>query len=296
MTHPVYYGRYARKMNLDKALHTFEGILKGIAIDSIINRDELRELRRWRDEHVEYARLHPFCELMPKVDAALKDNIITREEKEDLLWVCNNLHTGNLYYDALTADIQRFHGILHGVLADGVVGDEEVRRLSDWVSENEHLRGCYPFDEVDSVLTTILSDGRISEQERFSLKAFLDDFVVVGEVPPEKRGSRHLAVSGVCAMCPEITFEGRIFCLTGESPRANRTEIARKIEAAGGKCIDNVREDLHYLVVCAEGNRCWAFACYGRKVEQAVQWRKRGARMLIVHETDLWDAIADRTA
>lgn len=296
MKHPIDYLRFTRKMNLDKTVHILEGILKGMAIDSVITEAEVRELIRWRDENIEYAEQHPFNEIMPKVNAALKDGVITVEEKDDLLWVCNNLHTDSIYYNALTSDIQRLQGLLHGVLADGVLNDEEIRRLDNWVSENDHLKGCYPFDEIESLLTTILSDGRIEEKERSSLKAFLEDFAIVGGVPSEQIGSRHLAVSGVCATCPEITFDDRLFCLTGESPKGTRMDIARRIETIGGKVIENVREDLNYLVVCAEGNWCWAFACYGRKVEKAVNYRKKGLPIIIVHENDLWDAIADKKA
>lgn len=288
------YLRYTTRMNLDKAIHTLEGILKGIAMDGNITTDEAQELRRWRAEHIEYATRHPFSEVMPKVDDALRDGVISLDEKDDLLWVCNNLHTGSVYYDDLTSDIQRLHGILHGLLADGVLTDEEIRKLSDWTTENEHLKGCYPFDEIDSLLTAILADGKIEENERLQLKTFLEDFVAVGGVPHERIGTRHLAVSGVCAMCPEIAFENRSFCLTGESRKATRAEIAKKIESIGGTVVGNIREDLDYLVVCAAGNYCWAFSCYGRKVEKAVNYRKKGARIIIAHENDLWDAIADK--
>lgn len=296
MAHPAKYLRYTDRMNLDKAVHTLEGILRGVAIDSIITEAEARELIRWRDDHREFALRHPFTEIMPKLDAALQDGVISDEEKEDLLWVCGNLHTGNAYYDALTSDIQRLHGLLHGLLADGLLDDEEIRRLSDWANENQHLKGCYPFDEIDSVVTAILADGMIDEQERLQLKAFLEDFVTVHGAAPEGMGTRHLAVCGVCAMCPDISFDDKSFCLTGESRKASRDEIARRVEAVGGRVIGNIREDLDYLIVCAEGNRCWAFSCYGRKVEKAVEYRRRGARVVIAHENDLWDAIADRGA
>lgn len=48
-----------------------------------------------------------------------------------------------------------------------------------------------------------------------------------------------------------------------------------------------------FLVVGADGNPCWAFACYGRKVEMAIDYRKQGCKLLIVHENDFWDAARD---
>ncbi len=50
---------------------------------------------------------------------------------------------------------------------------------------------------------------------------------------------------------------------------------------------------LNYLVIGAEGNPCWAFACYGRKVEKAVELRKKGIRVVLVHENDFHDAVLD---
>ena len=173
MIQRIDYLRYTHKMNLDKAIHMLEGILKGIGIDSVITAAEARELSRWRTEHIEFATQQPFTEVMPKVDAALKDGVISIEERDDLLWVCNNLHTGSTYYDAVTSDVQRLHGILHGLLADGVLTDDEILKLTEWVSENDHLKGCYPFDEIESLLTTILSDGKIDDHERLQLKTFL---------------------------------------------------------------------------------------------------------------------------
>ena len=292
--HSLNYGRFMEKANLDKSIHTLEGILKGIALDSIITETEVRELNSWLKKHVDYSKKHPFNEIIPKVKEALKDNIITQEEKDDLLWLCNNLHTDNIYYDAITSDIQRLHGILHGILADGEITDDEIQKLSAWVSENEHLKGCYPFDEIDSLLTTILSDGRIIDEERKLLKAFLENFVVVGDIPVEKISTREFSISGICAVCPDIIFSEKSFCITGESRRATRKDIVKKIETIGGKVFGNIREDLDYLIICSAGNICWAFSCYGRKVEKVVNYRKKGSRIIIAHENDFWDAIADK--
>ena len=61
----------------------------------------------------------------------------------------------------------------------------------------------------------------------------------------------------------------------------------------GGQPHGNVTSKLNYLVIGAEGNPCWAFACYGRKVEKAVELRKKGVRVVIVHENDFHDGVLD---
>jgi hypothetical protein len=55
----------------------------------------------------------------------------------------------------------------------------------------------------------------------------------------------------------------------------------------------SVSSKVDYLIIGADGNPCWAYACYGRKVEMAVQLRKQGSRLQLIHEHDFHDAIAD---
>jgi hypothetical protein len=63
----------------------------------------------------------------------------------------------------------------------------------------------------------------------------------------------------------------------------------------GGEFVSSVTAKVKYLVIGAEGNPCWTYACYGRKVEKAVELRKSGVRLLIIHENDFHDAVADNS-
>ena len=47
----------------------------------------------------------------------------------------------------------------------------------------------------------------------------------------------------------------------------------------------------NYLIIGSEGNTCWAFSCYGRKVEKAMEMRKNGVNIVLVNEIDFWDSI-----
>jgi NAD-dependent DNA ligase len=98
---------------------------------------------------------------------------------------------------------------------------------------------------------------------------------------------------GLCAVCPEISFAQSIFCFTGASSKFTRTEFTALVNRLGGEAVNGVSAKLNYLVIGADGNPCWAYACYGRKVEKAVELRKQGKRIVIVHENDFHDALAD---
>ena len=46
-----------------------------------------------------------------------------------------------------------------------------------------------------------------------------------------------------------------------------------------------------YLIIGDTNNACWSYACYGRKVEKALDLRKSGHTIVLVHEFDVFDAI-----
>ena len=47
----ISYFRYARPQMIDKAIHTLEGIIRGIGIDGNISGKELNEVLHWCNEH-----------------------------------------------------------------------------------------------------------------------------------------------------------------------------------------------------------------------------------------------------
>ena len=290
---------FTRRQRVDRDVHTLEGIIKGIAIDHVIAAEELRELRDWVRDHSKLVGQHPFTELVPRVEAALADGKIDEEEHSDILWLCQNLSSDSVYYDHVTSDLQRLQGILHGLLADGRINDDEIRGLSLWMDEHSYLRRCYPYDEIDTLLTQVLRDRRIDDQERRNLASFFEDFVnysVARQVQNARStGSKRPGkLTGLCAVQPTIEFSDRVFCVTGASERARRAEMARIITSHGGHFSQGVGERLDYLVVCSHDNPAWAYTCYGRKVEQAMELRSVGRRLLLVHESDFWDAVEDR--
>ena len=102
----------------------------------------------------------------------------------------------------------------------------------------------------------------------------------------------NVPITGLCAVCPDVVIEDKLFCFTGASPKATRKGFQKIVEDKGGNYYPRIVKDLDYLVIGDDGNPCWCFACYGRKVEEAVTLRKKGAKLLLVHEADFWAAIA----
>lgn len=291
------YYRYTGKSRLDKAVHTMEGLLKGIAADGEISPVEVQVLKGWMLDHYEFAHKHPFCEIIPVLLEALRDLNISDEERDDLLWLCVQLTTDNTFFDLVTADMQRLQGMMAGISFDGVINTEELSTLREWMDAHGHLRQCWPYDELEALILSVLKDGKIDKKEHEELMAFFADFSrTTGHCSVALQDAGASTVNGICAVRPEVKFPERSFCFTGKSERMTRAKCAEIVQNLGGTFSANVTLGIHYLVIGAEGNPCWTYSCYGRKVEQAVTYRKQGRPLLLIHESDFWVAVQDQEA
>lgn len=292
------YRKYMKKAEIDKAFHTLEGILTGIAIDSKINNKEVQSLISWCNSYELYSGIKPIQEIIEVINDFLSDGILNKDEKEDILWLCNNFTTNNVYFDVITSDIQKLQGILTGILADGIINDREIRSLSEWIGDNEQLSGTYPYDEINSLLTSILMDNKIDDKERAILEVFFSEFIDTESIINLDRNKlsklkKEITIDGLCAVCPDISIPNNTFCFTGISSKTTRNEIKDLIFSLGGTYKNTVSLKTDYLIIGNNNNKCWTFSCYGRKVEQAVNMRKKGQKIIVTHENDFWDAVED---
>lgn len=286
---------FTTKSETDKAFRTLEGILKGIALDKIVNIREIHELKQWCATHVNFLNRHPFSEAIPMIMGIIEDNELDEEEYEDLLWLTESITGNSRYYDVITGDLQILQGIIHGILADNVITQNEVIELERWMENNQQLVGTFPYDEIFSLVKAILADEKVTLEEANMLKAFFADFIPSEEttinIQELNALKKEMKISGICSTNPRIYFDNRCFCFTGASERAKRADIERIINERGSRFSNNVTKNLDYLIIGNAGNPCWTFSCYGRKVEQAIEMRKNGANLVIVNENDFWNVI-----
>jgi len=131
--------RYTKRQRMDTAIHTLVGLLHGISIDDNLNADEIAEVLNWCKQYNDLKAREPFKEIIAKLDEIMADGIITPDEQEDLLWVCKNLSSDGIFYDEITNEIQRLHGILHGVLADSHISTEESKEIIKMIDYGCHI-------------------------------------------------------------------------------------------------------------------------------------------------------------
>jgi NAD-dependent DNA ligase len=192
---------------------------------------------------------------------------------------------------------------LGGIIADNVITEAELKGLSEWLMNHDHLKTCWPYDEIDSIVTAVMSDQKIDRNEHKTLMELFSEFIKLYDDktitnPPLLEGKTvtelgAFSLTGLCAVSPNINFKDSVFCFTGSFSQYKREDLKDLVIKYGGKFSNSVTKIVDYLVIGSEGNPCWAYACYGRKVEEAVNLRKKGHRLLLVHENDFQDAVAD---
>ncbi len=287
------YYMITKPQRVTRAMHSLEGLLKGIAIDGEITLDEVTILQNWLEENREVLQHNPFIELKSLIDNTLADGIIDDNEKKDILWFCDKFTSADNYFSAITSDLQRLHGILGGIISDNVIQKQELDGLKDWLDNHSELKSSWPFDEIYNLVESVLEDGKIDVQEHEMLLSYFGEFFNISSQfdNANSETKKPGIISGICASDPEIIFDNRSFCFTGSSKRETRENIISKISDLGGIISEQLDEDVDYLVIGADGSPCWTFACYGRKVEQAVELQQEGSKIQIVQEDDFWEAM-----
>lgn len=284
------------KQRADKAINSLRGILKGIQLDRQIKPEEANELLLWSRNHNDLIAKNPFREFMQMIEKLIQYEVPSVEAIEDMFWLCDKYENGSIYFSGLTADLQILQGLCHGILADGELHDDEIFGLHKWLEENNHLATYYPYDEIRSLVLSVVSDKKVSDDEKIVLSAYFQQFVSIQDVDVSqklKSQTENILIGGLCTSDPEVTFPGKTFCITGILKRSTREKVFQEISQLGGIPTDSVTKKTDYLIVGDNGNPAWAFTCYGRKVEKAVQMRKEGHKIVLIHEFDFCDILDD---
>lgn len=135
------------------------GFIEGITIDHVVNEKEIGFLEDWIKEQELIRHRHPYNELIPYLEQVLADRVLTKEEQEDVLWLCERL-VSKQYFDQITCDLQRLHAVIGGITADAAISECELTGLATWLNQRNYLTGCWPYDEVCSLITSVMQDGK----------------------------------------------------------------------------------------------------------------------------------------
>lgn len=185
-------------------------------------------------------------------------------------------------------------GLCRGLIADGVINDQEVLFLELWLRANDEFRHEYPFNTLYDRVEDALADGVIDPDEERDLLAAIHG--LAGNVMPapthEEGKVRGVSTSARLPLCeppPPVRFDGQVFVVTGVCSYGPRAAVADAIAQRGGLLKSNISRKVGFLVIGDVGSRDWLHSSYGTKIEAAVTLREDGLPIRIVSE-DHWRA------
>jgi hypothetical protein len=173
--------------------------------------------------------------------------------------------------------IERLSAIALGILADGIVTDQEAVFFRDWLQKN---KPAYPnrwFDDVIRRVEGIFADGKIDDEER-------EELVLILKALNGEQGETLSTPIALDTPPPRIQFRGRVFCPTGKFCYGARKKVAEAIVKRGGVVVPKFCDDVNYLVVGTFSSRDWVESSWGRKIEAATKKRDKTGVAIVGEE------------
>jgi hypothetical protein len=180
--------------------------------------------------------------------------------------------------------IDQLSGICSGILADGIVSEQEAAFFAEWVRKFAPFEPVWPFTDILARVERIFADGRCDDEEREELKGVMRALCgYTAEPMPAETYSTTLPLD--TPLPDPILFPGRVFTITGKFAFGTRRKVMEAIEGRGGTPSDSApTRDSHYLVIGVFASRDWYNTNYGRKIERAVELRESRSGIAIISE------------
>jgi hypothetical protein len=182
-------------------------------------------------------------------------------------------------------DVAELLGLAKGVLADGVVSEDEARYLLAWSENHPGSISKWPISLIFSRLRQVFDDGIIDAEERRELHELLA--ALVGGTASIILGYDATSELPLDTPPPLICWHQEVYVFTGRFAFGTRAHCEREVHQRGGSCESNITRRTSFLVLGTFGSRDWKQTSYGRKIERAVELRASGFPLRIVGE-DHW--------
>jgi hypothetical protein len=191
-------------------------------------------------------------------------------------------------------DLSELLGLAKGMLADGVVNDQEATYLFEWGTNHPDALNKWPVNLIFTRLRQFFHDGRIDEHERAELQELLA--ALVGGTASLLLGYDGATTLPLDTPPPLMAYgPDEVYVFTGRFAYGPRHICEKEVTDRRGTCEDNITRRTSFLVIGTFGSRDWRHSAFGRKIVRAVELRDSGFALRIVGE-DHWAATLSLSA
>lgn len=184
--------------------------------------------------------------------------------------------------------IDELIGISRGVIADGVVDEQEAIFIGQWIEQHREVADKWPVNVLYARLVEMLKDGILSSDEQKELLATLRDLTGGSSLFQQPNRSTTLPLD---KPPPEVAFDGKSFCLTGRFAFGTMLDCEETITEMGGTVAQTLDKDTDYLVIGELGSPDWVHTTFGRSIERGVELQSQGCLIKIVSEEHWVDCL-----
>lgn len=186
-------------------------------------------------------------------------------------------------------EIAELVGLLKGIIADGVVNEEEVAGFRQWLSDHPSALERWPAKHLSSRLTDMLSDGIIDPDERTELHALFRATAIDGFDPA--RFGPWSALWDPATMQTRIRLDERPLAFTGAFAYGTRRDCAAAVVDRGGVVYDSVIDVPMTLVVGRSAPSVPGHARFEDELRRALEYRSNGTPITLMGEEHWVDAL-----
>lgn len=273
--------------NRDKAIANLINIIEGMTCDGSLSEKEMIFLDTWLMESNILSENYFVNCIREKISEILSDGIVEKSELDELKELLLEMQRGlmdtpNIDLYSVDSDKHLLEGLCKGVASDYSLNDDEIHYLNWFLSSNSALKSNYPGKHLYQLVSSILSDGVITDDERDTLlheiTAFTGSNISEGVVDG-------YSTSSPVEIIDNFKTDKTKVCLTGKFLCGTRRQCENDLTKAGCKIVDRITQDLDYLIIGALSSKDWKFQSFGRKIEQAVDYRdNKGIGLKIISE------------
>ena len=184
--------------------------------------------------------------------------------------------------------IDELIGISRGVIADGVVDEQEAIFIGQWIDQHREVAGKWPVNVLYARLVEMLKDGVLSTDEQRELLSTLRDLTGESSLFQESNRSTMLPLD---KPTPVMQFEGRTFCLTGRFVFGSLLDCEETVADMGGAVVETPGQDTDYIVIGELCSPDWVHTTFGRSIERGVELQQQGYPIKIVSEEHWVDSL-----
>lgn len=189
--------------------------------------------------------------------------------------------------------IDELIGLCKGIQADGVLHDEEVKFLAQWLEENLSTIKVWPVSILAERIDKIMKDGIVDENEKNDLLELLSEITGYRSVYEYVNKSTGEIIENLTKAssllpldkpAPDIVFENKLFCFTGKFFYGSRKKCEEDVMKRGGEIQSSPNKETTYIVIGLLGSSDWKHSTHGTKIEYGIQLKEKGVPLSIISE------------